>query len=142
MKTSIVAITGQKGSGKDTLAQFFNDEGFIQISFAGPIKQICAIAFLLTEEEMEDRELKEKKLDRWPYESPRHLMQIVGTEMFRSFYPDIWVELARQKMKNYPAAVISDLRFLNEEEMIRSENGAVIRINRPKTDEGDVSDLS
>lgn len=41
----ILGLCGTKGSGKDTAASFLLDRGWAQISFAGPLKDLCAATF-------------------------------------------------------------------------------------------------
>ena len=41
----ILGLCGTKGSGKDTAASFLLDKGWAQVSFAGPLKDLCAATF-------------------------------------------------------------------------------------------------
>jgi len=131
MYPKLIALTGFKGSGKDESALALT--GYTRYGIADPVKEICAIAFGLTEEEMTgDRVLKEKGLDRWPYESPRRLMQQVGTDLFRTLWPDVWVQAMRRHILNHEGQfiVISDLRFPNECEAVHQLGGIVVRVVR------------
>lgn len=57
----LIAFVGSKGSGKDTCAAIAKEAGLVQgkISFAGPLKRICAEAFGYPLELFEHAELKE-----------------------------------------------------------------------------------
>jgi len=62
----------------------------------------------------------------------RDIMQFVGTDIFRSLKPNVWVDatlkkIAREKPK---LAIITDCRFPNEVEAIRANNGKVIRLTK------------
>jgi len=61
----IVSFTGPKGSGKDTSADILKEEKIAQgsLSFAGPLKKICAEVFKLHHNYMNDPLLKEKPLE-------------------------------------------------------------------------------
>lgn len=60
----IVSFTGPKGSGKDTSADILKEEKIASgsLSFAGPLKKICAEVFKLHHNFMNDPVLKEKEL--------------------------------------------------------------------------------
>jgi hypothetical protein len=134
----IVGLTGRKGSGKNLAA--LGLPGFQVLAFADPLKGACMDLFGLTEKEMQDPELKEVPLERWPFQSPRIIMQKVGTDAMRANWPTIWVEALRRKLAVSPHrnAVITDCRFLNEAEMIRQLGGYIIRIVRPGMPQTDI----
>ena len=72
---------------------------------------------------MSDPLLKEKPLDRWPYKSPRHIMQHFATECCRHIHPEVWTVhwsyTARQVLDANKIVIVDDLRFSNEEKCIR-----------------------
>lgn len=119
MSKTIVGITGKKGHGKTTAARALMEDGFEHICFADPLKQVAAIVYGLTEDEMTILALKEKPLDRWPYKSPRELLQYIGTEMFRAYLPETWTKAFERRCEPFDKVVCSDLRFLNEAECLR-----------------------
>lgn len=125
--THIVAITGKRGHGKSTGAEALEAQGFRHINFADPLRRVVEIVYGVTMEEMLDPVLKEKVLDRWPFKSPRELMQIVGTEMFRKtkfndgeVLDDTWIQAFKREASRYSHVVCSDLRFPNEEGALRA----------------------
>jgi len=135
MYPRIIGLTGYKGSGKDEAAKALTGQHgpYQRYALAGPVKQICEIAFGLTWEEMEgNRELKEKAVDRYPFFSPRKLMQQVGTDMFRTHYPDIWIEAMKRHMTRNATRqfVVTDVRFPNEADAIRDLEGLLVRVTR------------
>lgn len=115
----VVCLKGAKRHGKSTAAQALIELGFVHINFADPLKEACRAIFGLTWEEMEDAVLKEKTLDRWPYLSPREIMQHVGTELFRNWLPETWTRAWARRVADAArlgakGVVCSDMRFPNE----------------------------
>lgn len=74
----IIGLVGPKGSGKDTVFETLQAVGKVEgkISLAGPLKQICAEVFNLSENLFNDQNLKEKKLSEIIQLSPHHLEAI------------------------------------------------------------------
>jgi hypothetical protein len=128
---TIIGITGRKYNGKDTVADYLvSEHGYMKISLADPLKEICRTLFGFTTEQLYG-EQKEIVDPRWNI-SPRQALQYVGTELFRNhingLLPDIgenfWIISAILKIKAIitinPDAkfVISDIRFPNEIELL------------------------
>lgn len=153
--SNIIAFTGLRGHGKSTAAEaLVNEYGYVHLNFADPLRMICCTAYGVTFDEMLDPILKEKVLDRWPFKSPRELLQQIGTEMFRSYIDDTWVQAWKNAVEatlrigkhantvSYdesgaelpvPAGVVcSDCRFLNEAAMIKAMGGTLIKIEDPR----------
>jgi hypothetical protein len=63
----------------------------------------------------------------------RRLLQRMGTEAGRNIHgEDCWIRIAKRKVDEAPGnVVITDVRFANEAQAIRSWGGKVIRIERP-----------
>jgi hypothetical protein len=129
----VIGFAGRKYMGKDTAAQVLREPpyGFYLMNFADPVRRVCEIAFDLHVQEMRDPELKQTKLKRWPYQTPRELMQFIGQGL-RESYPDMWVEAWRRRASEYRDYVITDVRYHNEVAMIHEYGGKVIRIINPR----------
>jgi hypothetical protein len=139
----IIAICGLQGSGKDTIGSYLiNSYGFTKLSFAGVLKDIVAILFgwdraMLEGSTPESREWREQ-VDPWWSEklgmsnlTPRYVLQFFGTDLFRThFHPDIWVIAVERQLSKYTNCVITDCRFPNEFEMLRSSGATIIKITR------------
>ena len=73
------------------------------------------------------------------YMTYREVLQYFGTEVFRAFNKNIWVDTTFRKIQrdNCKLAVIADVRFEDEVEAILNRNGDVIRLlrNSGKVDE-------
>ncbi len=131
--TQIVAFTGKKGSGKDTAAEVLFDTGnWEHINFADNLKMICRVAYGLTYTEVYSVHLKQKELNRWPFKSPRFLLQEIA-QLWRDKYPEIWVMswLRAVKDSGVRRIVVTDLRYPNEVEALRSWGALIIMIHRP-----------
>ena len=143
---ALVFIKGPKGHGKSTAAQALIADGWTSISFAAPLKAACALIFGLTEEEMEDAVIKETPLTRWPYLSPRRIMQHVGTDLFRNWLDETWIRaFDRAKREAFAAGrnvVCPDLRFPNEAEYANArvdfaqDNGLIVEVVNPAKAQG------
>lgn len=131
----LVGFTGIKGSGKDTAAQVLTSYGFCHSNFADSVREVVIRCFNLSYWELTDRTLKEKPLDRWPFKSPRQLMQEVGDTM-RAIDPEVWI---RSWVKRYEQAieyqknvVCSDVRYPNEAFEIKKRGGVIIGVFNPR----------
>lgn len=138
MSFLIIGITGEMGSGKDTVANIINNEfNLVRLAFADSIKRgVCAM-FNIPIDDLNDRSIKEIPHPRLCGRTPRYVMQVIGTELGRNLIADdIWlrtlqyqIEFAKENFI-YGGAVISDVRFENEVDMIKSMGGKIIHIVR------------
>lgn len=81
--------------------------------------------------------------------TPRTLMQLIGTEVCRQIHPNFWINSlfkdytptgdtllegeirkVREEDLIYPKWIISDCRFNNEAEAIKSKGGVIIKVER------------
>lgn len=132
----IIGLTGKAGSGKDTAAAQFVKNGFEHYWFSKPMKDACKLIFGWTDAHVYG-ELKELVDPRFGV-SPRIALQTLGTEWGRDcINKDLWVNIARMKMENTHSIVISDCRYDNEAEIIRSMGGVIVNIVR-----GDVGEVN
>lgn len=127
----IIALMGQKGSGKDTAAKAFIDQGYEGFAFADPIKRYIERTFNIPYDILNNRRLKETVLEEhWCDLSPRRLMQLVG-DAFRLHDKNYWVDLTEQLIiKCESPVVVTDLRYPNEYDMIRKHNGTIYKVTR------------
>lgn len=135
----VIGFTGLRGHGKSTAAEaLVRKHGFVHINFADPLREVCHLVYGVTYEEMLDPVLKEQPLERWPHKSPRELLQKIGTDMFRDYIPDTWVQSWRNKVEQIVVdgaaggVVVSDCRFLNEAAVLKSIGGTLIKIEDPR----------
>ena len=90
----IVGITGKANAGKDTIADYLVSQySFKKIALADPIKRLVKDVFVLTDEEVYDRVLREQPLPHWDGWTTRKLLQFIGTDLFRQQIDDaVWVK--------------------------------------------------
>lgn len=129
--STIIAFTGPKGCGKSTAATYLIEKhGFVRHYFAKPLKEM-AKCLGLTEEHVNGG-LKEKPCDFLGNQTPRWILQSLGTEWGRKLiHPDLWT-IAWENTLPDCDIVCDDLRFPNELKTIKEKNGIVIEITRPE----------
>lgn len=132
-----IGLTGYAGTGKDTVRQILEDEGFEGFAFADPMRGM--LREMLGRAGLDDRCMDERALKELPIEdlglSYRHLAQTLGTEWGRALAPDFWLRLASGYVADtlrFGAAcfVVSDVRFANEAAWVRAQGGVIWRIHR------------
>ena len=137
----IIAISGKIGSGKSTVGEIFEKEGFQLNSFAKSVKDICCILFGYDRDKIEgstpEDRLWRETIDKNHTNligkdfTPRDAMVLVGTTFGRNMiHPNIWIETLFNRYDKNTDLLITDLRFPNEYEEIKKRGGIVIRINR------------
>jgi hypothetical protein len=134
----IIGLVGKAKSGKDTVADYaVKNYGFEKAAFADDLKALCKNMFDLTDAQIHTQEGKETVDVRYGI-TPREILQKVGTDWFRSVYPNIWVNRLITKLQQRTADdfVVTDIRFPNEVDAIKSIGGIIVRIVR--TEGGDI----
>lgn len=146
MSNYIIAFAGRKQSGKTTCSEFVQKlaNGVLRplnsckiYNFADPLKQdICMNILGLTKDQCYGTDEQKNELVDcyWNQKqlSAREVMQMVGTDMFRTMQKDVWSGATIRKIQrdNPPLALVADCRFPNEVEAIKSVGGLVIKLTR------------
>jgi len=142
MTNMIIGICGLIGSGKGTVADVLVDQGFTKVSFADKLKDGVSTIFgwdraMLEGDTDESRQWREQRDDFWSAETemevtPRLVLQLFGTDCLRNgFHDGVWVSLLKKHMLDNPGNyVIPDVRFRNEQNMIRELGGEIWRVQR------------
>jgi hypothetical protein len=129
----IIGIHGPLNGGKDftaTIIQRLMPRKFAHYAFAKPLKEAAKALFGFTDLQMDKRDLKEAVDPFWGF-TPRRALQLLGTEFGREMMrKDVWIkraelEVARNAEWNVHT-IITDVRFENEAEWIRSRDDAVL----------------
>jgi len=138
----IIGICGLIGSGKGTVADVLVDQGFKKVSFADKLKDGVSTIFgwdraMLEGDTDESRQWREQRDDFWSAETemevtPRLVLQLFGTDCLRNgFHDGVWVSLLKKHMLDNPGNyVVPDVRFRNEQNMIRDLGGEIWRVQR------------
>ena len=141
--SSIIAICGFMGSGKDTIADYLvNFHGYKRESFANSLKDAVSVVFgwdreLLEGRTKQSREWRETKDEWWSKRlkqdiTPRWVLQYWGTEVIRrGFHDDMWVaSLEYRLLQSKDDIVITDCRFPNEIKALKDIGAKVLRVKR------------
>lgn len=132
----LIAFAGYQGSGKSLAASYLSNYPKTYLTkFAGTLKQVASIIYHVPIDYWEyDKNTKQERLQN---KTKREVLQIIGTEALRNnLSDDIWIysldlelkELATKKQIDI--VIIDDLRFPNELQFIKQNNGLVAYINR------------
>jgi len=139
----IIGFSGLARSGKNEASNALLDYNFNVVAFADKLKEFlwnvnpymrnAADNTYLCLQEVHKRYGGWEGMKNSPYHNCyRQLMQNIGTEAGRGVLGShIWIDALDHKLtvsKNY---AITDIRFPNEEEYVRSRGGITIRIERP-----------
>lgn len=156
----IIALSGKKGAGKNTLAEFI--EGYFQslsrvirhsqqLSFADEIKSFCINVLGLDYEQCYGSDDQKNTPTQYLWENilpqertydranktgrmtGREVMQIFGTECVRKWFGNVWAEATVRKIlrEGLDCAIVTDNRFPNEAETILGQpEGYIIRLTR------------
>ena len=138
----IIGLVGYIGAGKGTVRDILvRNHGYHGFAFADALKDAVATIFtwprgLLEGDSNASRAFRER-VDVWwsnklGYEvTPRLILQKMGTEACRHNIADnIWIAALEKRIQGYDDVVISDVRFSNEINFVRSAGGVIIRIKR------------
>jgi hypothetical protein len=141
--TNIIAFAGRKQSGKTTSAEFvknvFNSTniGTCKIyNFADPLKSLCINILGLNYNQCYGSDTNKNELVNCYWNgsqlTAREVLQIVGTDMFRTMQHNVWADATIREIKqdNQDIAVIADCRFPNEIDVIKNAGGIVIKLTR------------
>jgi hypothetical protein len=139
----LIGITGKKQNGKDTLGNYLVEKhNYIKYAFADSLKKGCAEFFNFNDDQLNGN--KKEEIDEFWNITPRKILQFVGTDLFRNQIDNIlpsigenfWIKWVEKKIfdsiKLNPKNkfVITDVRFKNELDFIKNNNGIIIRVTR------------
>jgi len=158
----ILGFAGRLRSGKSELAKVCQEHGYEIMSFATPLKELCADLLSITIDELNtlknngtriniliNNELCEKmaKETDIPIDiieeislgkvigDVREMLQFVGTDLIRKYNADWHVNRIRERLDENKDYVFDDVRFKNEKKMINSLGGDCWFVIRPKIDQ-------
>lgn len=139
---AIIGLVGFIGSGKGTVADILvRYHGYHSFAFADALKDAVATIFvwprsLLEGDSNASRAFRERVDPWWSHKlgyevTPRLILQKMGTEACRHGIADnIWIAALEKRIHGYEDVVISDCRFPNELDFVRSAGGIIVQVNR------------
>lgn len=140
---SVIGFCGYAQSGKDTAASFLTDRGWVRLAFADALRESVYRLNPLVPAPLEDAPdhwARVQDLVDWKgwdvvkveYPEVRTLLQRMGTEVGRDLYGEnFWVDRVLAQVHPKVNYVITDVRFPNEVDAVKSIGGRVLRIYRP-----------
>jgi len=137
--STILALSGKIGSGKDTAVECLTehflglDKTVVHLKFANALKRASAIITGMPESDQYTKEGKGKIIPGLNM-TVGEFQQQCGTVLREHIDQNIWVNAVLNQIKNDTNCVylISDCRFKNEARKIQEMGGVVIRLNRSK----------
>jgi dephospho-CoA kinase len=137
----IIGLTGYAQSGKDTVAKILVENyGFTRVAFADKIREYLYETNPMYDSVVGEPLFVKAKVDRDGWDKAkqhpqiRRLLQNAGVAARKTFGEGFWVHEAMKTMLNDPRPdmnyVLTDVRFLNEADMIRANKGQIWRIKR------------
>ncbi len=160
MDPVIIALSGKKGAGKNTVASYIRSfflrdyYSSCEFSFADHIKRFCIDVLGLKEKQCYGTDEEKNAPTKYLWENTpafryyplsdvdgepkgpmtgREVMQVFGTECVRAWFGNVWAEATLRSIKEagVTLAVITDNRFPSETELILEyPRGYVIRLTR------------
>jgi hypothetical protein len=131
----IIGLTGYAQSGKDTVAKVLVDHyGFKRVAFADPIRKLL---YEMNPAVKDGDYRLQGVVDAYGWDvaktafpEVRRLLQDLGVGARKVFGEDFWVNRSLASILENEKTVITDVRFINEAEMVKHQAGQVWRIKR------------
>jgi hypothetical protein len=131
----IIGLSGYAQSGKDEVAKILvEDYGYKRIAFADKIRELL----LETNPLIKDGFRVESVVSAYGWDKAkvlfpeiRTLLQTLGVGARQTFGDSFWIGQAFYSMDITSDYVITDVRFTNEADTIKSNEGQIWRIKRP-----------
>ena len=126
----VIGVSGKARAGKDTLFSIAEADGFEKLSFAAELKRRAQVDLGLTPVHT-DGALKETILESLNHNSPRSFLIELGN-LYRKYRPSFWVDIVLAKIKENPEKdyMITDVRYPNEAEALKSVGALIVRLER------------
>lgn len=135
MKPYLIGVGGQFGSGKDIVCNYLAErlngifgEGFWKrAAMACNVKRIFCETFGVNLDFIEEHKRVDKPPEGFDM-NVRQALTFIG-DGFRNIQPSIWIDLLLKN--NQENLIISDTRYINECNYVRSHNGVTVLLWRP-----------
>ena len=133
-QSKIIGLTGGKRHGKDSTANFIEEQiPIVRVSFAEPLKRCAQELFAGQTIDWENKDGEYLPIPG--KHTVRDLYIAIGRGLREYLAQDIWIFLAQNEIacaaKENSLVVITDVRYPNEAKMIRSMGGKIVKVVRP-----------
>ncbi len=134
-----IGVSGKMGTGKDYFV-----ENYIKKFIENELKEKCLIisfADMIKVNLMVHHDIQLNELYGYKSSNIRNLLQLEGTEKGRNVHgEDIWIRYVKAwsllfMSRGIKYIIIPDVRFKNELEFIKKNNGIIFRIQAPNRNE-------
>ena len=129
----IIGLGYRARSGKSEVGSYlWKHFGFTRVAFADKLKHACMEIFGLTREQVYGDQ--KEVADLFWKDTPRNILQKVGTECLRRGYQDdVWIRALERSLQQSgdPNVAVEDIRFPNEAEAVKRWGGSVVKVVRP-----------
>ena len=141
----LIGVVGRMGAGKDTLGKILVDTyGFKRRAFADALKRVALETNPLVFSDRDDWAWEPVRLKEYvavfgwegAKRNPevRRFLQQLGHAMRQHVHDDVWLDVVKRDVQFLLAegipTVITDLRYLNELEMVKRLGGVTVRVHR------------
>lgn len=157
----IIGFAGRCRSGKTELAKVCQEHGYEVMSFATPLKELCAnilaisvdglnelknngdvlqfvinddVCTILSEETGIPLDVTKDVCGGKMLYNVRHMLQFIGTDLIRKYNEDWHVNKIKERLDKDKNYVFDDVRFKNEKKMIETLGGDCWFVIRPQID--------
>lgn len=134
----VIGFAGRARSGKDTAAAALVRLGWRRVAFADRLRDAVAAIDPLVGDGLRLSALFAagetwESVKAGPYAGEvRRLLQRTGTEMGRDLFgPRFWVDQLDRTVRPGERVVVSDVRFTEEADWVRSRGGMTVLVSRP-----------
>jgi hypothetical protein len=134
----LIGLCGYARSGKDAAASALTKHGYSRLSFADNLRSLAyATNPLIHQQHASNPTYLAPLVDAVGWEkakenpSVRRILQDLGLSCRLTFGEDCWVDALHRQREDGKRHVITDVRFPNEADYIRSRGGILVRIDRP-----------
>lgn len=129
-----VALFGQMYAGKSTIAVALTDAGYHRMSFAGPLKNVAALAYGTIDKTGDYVVTQNSEAAVQYYKSGREILQEVGQSL-KDVDRDFWLKCFFRDAGNYldQPLTVDDGRFMFEFEALKDKGWLSVGILTPDT---------
>jgi dephospho-CoA kinase len=125
-----IALIGQMGTGKSTIAAALGEFGYTRFSWAAAVRAVAKLAY----GEVSKNQVYEVMVNGRPTaRTGREILQRIGTDALRDQVDeDFWIRSGLRAIEKLPAPLVNDdTRFENEAETLSRAGWVIVRVQVP-----------